>query len=116
MCPAWVPNCHSLFEIWWESLEGKVLTYCLARLPVELAFDLGMITKIDFLFHRVCLIVSGLGAVYVSCGLGAFIQLKFSKEASFDHVMAGLTKTFIRLMAKHFLNGWWPNIFKTADG
>jgi hypothetical protein len=51
MCPAWMPNCHSLFEIWWESLEGKVLTYCLARLPVELAFDLGMITKIDFLFH-----------------------------------------------------------------
>jgi hypothetical protein len=85
-------------------------------LSVEPLFDLGMIAKIDFLFHRVCLIVSGLGAVYVSCGLGAFIHLKFSKEASFDHVMAGLTKTFIRLMAKHFLNGWWPNIFKTADG
>jgi hypothetical protein len=79
-------------------------------------FELGIISKIDFLFQRVCLIVSGLGAVYVSYGLDAFIQLKFSKEASFAHVTAGLTKTFFlangqtffkRLLAKHFSNGWW---------
>jgi hypothetical protein len=60
------------------------------------------------------LIVSGLGGVYVSLGLGAFIHLKFGKEASFAHVLAGLPKTFIRLMAKHLLKGWWPNIFQVA--
>jgi hypothetical protein len=75
-------------------------------LPVEPLFDLGMIAKIDFLFQRVCLIVSGLGASYVSYGLGAFIHLKFGKEASFAHVTAGLPKTL------HFLNGWWPYIFQ----
>jgi hypothetical protein len=35
-------------------------------------------------------------------GLGAFIHLKFGKEASFAHMMAGLPKIFIRLVAKHF--------------
>jgi len=83
MCPAWMPNCHSLFEIWWESLEGKVLTYCLARLPVELAFDLGMITKIDFI-----------------------------PASLLDYLRPGSCLWFMAWVLNCYLkNGWRPNIF-----
>jgi hypothetical protein len=96
----WVrPWCHTVIRNSEGKPERQILNLLLGK------FAHCMIDKIYFLFQQVCSIVYGLGAIYVSYGLDAFIHLKFGKEASFSHVTAGLPKTFIRMMAKHFLNG-----------